>query len=84
MHLALFAMNVMFLREVKPSWTPWAWLYTAVLFVSSVYLGWHYAVDGIASIVLAAGIYWCVRKAMSLRWRWGRATEPVAVREGAT
>jgi hypothetical protein len=84
MHLALITMNVMFLRELKPSWTPWAWLYTAILLVSSVYLGWHYAVDGIASIALAAGLYWAVRKAMSVRWRWGRATVPATDGESAT
>lgn len=69
MHLALFTMNAMFLRELKPKWAIWAWLYTAVLLVSSVYLGWHYAVDGLASILLAVGLYWAVRMAMAIRWR---------------
>lgn len=30
--------------------------YVALLLVSSVYLGWHYAVDGIAGIALAFGV----------------------------
>jgi membrane-associated phospholipid phosphatase len=72
MHLALFTMNAMFLREFKPSWVPWAWAYTAILLVSSVYLGWHYAVDGIASIALAAGIYFAVRKVMRMKLSWRR------------
>jgi hypothetical protein len=83
MHIALITMNVMFLRELKPAWTPWAWLYTAVLLVSSVYLGWHYAVDGIASIGLGVVIYWAVRKAMSVKWTWRRANAIAVGDEGA-
>lgn len=70
MHMALITMNVLFLRELKPSWAPWGWAYTAILLVSSVYLGWHYAVDGIASIAVVVAIYLALRKVMSLRWSW--------------
>jgi hypothetical protein len=33
------------------------WVYTALILVATVHLGWHYAIDGYASIV-AVALYW--------------------------
>ncbi|EDP58220.1 hypothetical protein AND4_16210 [Vibrio sp. AND4] len=38
------------------------WLYTALIFVGSFVLGWHYAVDGLVSIPLTCLIWYCVGK----------------------
>ena len=33
-------------------------LYAALIWMGSVYLGWHYAVDGLVAAVLVAGVWW--------------------------
>jgi membrane-associated phospholipid phosphatase len=38
--------------------------YAALITASSVYLAWHYAIDGYASIVLATAIFFVVKLAM--------------------
>lgn len=72
MHLALVTLNALFIGEFKPKWAKWAWMYVAIIEVSSVYLGWHYAVDGFASIAIVFGIYWAVRRVMTSRLVWTR------------
>jgi hypothetical protein len=32
-------------------------LYAAIVLVASVYLGWHYAIDGYVSVVLVLGLW---------------------------
>jgi hypothetical protein len=55
------------------------WVYTAVIVVGSVHLGWHYAVDGYASILLVFPIWWVAGVvarwwyARTRGWRWGWA-----------
>lgn len=36
-------------------------LYTLVILVATVHLGWHYAVDGYLSILLVAAFWWLIR-----------------------
>jgi membrane-associated phospholipid phosphatase len=44
------------------SWRRWAgtvgWAFVGLIMFGSVYLGWHYAVDGYASIVLTLALWW--------------------------
>lgn len=47
--------------------------YAFVIFIGSILLGWHYAVDGIAGVVLAL-IIW-----KAVEWYLGRAGSPEAV-----
>ncbi len=59
------------------SYTKWRWLkvlaaiYATTIFVGSVHLGWHYAVDGIASII-AVSLFW---------WATGRFVDWLDARE---
>jgi hypothetical protein len=54
-----------------------AWIYTGVIVLGSVHLGWHYAVDGYASIVLVLPVWWAAGvvaagwHARTRAWRWG-------------
>ena len=41
-------------------------LYTALIWVGSVHLGWHYAVDGIVSLAVLAAIWWSVGRLVGL------------------
>lgn len=56
-HVGLITMNAFFLSEYSRRWGMAAFAYVALILASSVYLAWHYAVDGYASIVVVAGIY---------------------------
>jgi membrane-associated phospholipid phosphatase len=64
MHVALISLNALFAAEVNRRLGIIAWCYVALILVSSIYLGWHYAIDGYVAIVLAIAIYWGVRRAM--------------------
>jgi hypothetical protein len=55
-------------------------IFAAIILVATVHLGWHYAIDGYAAIVLTAAIWWgCGRL---LRWPvmrrvlWGETHRP--------
>lgn len=41
-------------------------VYTAIIFVGSIHLGWHYAVDGLAGLALAAVCWWVA--GIAARW----------------
>ena len=57
-------------------------IFTALIVIGSVHLAWHYAVDGIAGLILATA-FWLCAGAISRKWlRWieaRRATLPAAV-----
>jgi hypothetical protein len=48
-------------------------IFSGFIFVGSVHLGWHYAVDGIAGVFLAI-VFWQI-SARAARW-WLARTEP--------
>jgi hypothetical protein len=48
-----------------------AWGYVLVTLIGSVYLGWHYAIDGYVAVVAVLGLWWLA----------GWVTRPVVVRE---
>jgi hypothetical protein len=43
------------------------WAYAALIFVGSVHLGWHYAVDGYASVLLVFPVWWASGQ-IARRW----------------
>lgn len=68
MHVALLTLCALFVAELNRRWLIPALVYVLFTLASSVYLGWHYAVDGYASVLLTAGIYWAARTLPALRW----------------
>lgn len=63
LHVAIATLNALFIQEVFGRVVrTLAWLYLAFILFGSVYLGWHYAIDGYASIALVVVIYWVGRK----------------------
>ena len=66
MHVAVTTVCALFLSELDKRWRVPAWSFVAIICVSSVYLGWHYAVDGYAAILLTVGLYWAVKAAPNL------------------
>jgi membrane-associated phospholipid phosphatase len=61
LHVALTAMSTWFVARHMPSalWLAIAWL--ALIWMSTVVLGWHYAFDGVAAIVMSAVCILCGR-----------------------
>jgi hypothetical protein len=72
MHVALIVLITLYANERFPRFGLVMWGYTAFVMMSSVYLGWHYAIDGYVSLVMVVAIYWALRKGMPLfaRLRW--------------
>ena len=64
-HVALVTMNALFVIERSRFWGILAFGYVAFVLASSVYLGWHYAIDGYASIVLVTAAHFGLRRFMS-------------------
>ncbi|MEN3973122.1 phosphatase PAP2 family protein [Sphingomicrobium sp. XHP0235] len=60
MHVAIACWIALVVRSQAPRFQWFAWVYLLVITVGSVHLGWHYAVDGLASLILVAVCYGAV------------------------
>lgn len=61
-HVALATLNALFLAE-RNRWLGLAgFAYVALIVMSSVYLAWHYAIDGYAAIALVVTIHFALKK----------------------
>lgn len=56
-------------------------VYTALIFVGSVHLGWHYAVDGYVAVVTAAMVWWACGRVLAAYERLGhpKVRQPAGV-----
>lgn len=72
MHVALITVIALFASEYSRRLGAVVWIYLAVIMFSSVYLGWHYAIDGYVSLITMTALYWALRKLMPVlpRLRW--------------
>ncbi len=57
-HVALAVLNALFLRALNPRLAPVGVAFAAMILFGSVYFGWHYALDGYASIIGVALIWY--------------------------
>lgn len=73
MHVALITVVALYAGERSTRLGLLAWSYTAIITFSSVYLGWHYAIDGYVSVLVTTALYWFQRKLVPLfaRLRFG-------------
>lgn len=58
LHVAAVALFAMFLWRLSRAASSTMWIYTLLIQIGSVFLGWHYAVDGYFGIVLAYALFW--------------------------
>lgn len=72
-HVALIMLNVLFAFEYSRRLGWLATAYLVLIIASSVYLAWHYAIDGYASVAIVAVIY-------ALARRWMAVDRPVVAR----
>ena len=74
MHVSMATLFFLFARRIHPALGAAFLAYGVLILLSSVHLGWHYAIDGYASIVATVGIWaavgWALRR---------RAASPVGV-----
>ncbi|RWA72093.1 phosphatase PAP2 family protein [Mesorhizobium sp.] len=61
-HVGLVTLNALFLREYNRYLGALAFLYAAFVAASSVYLAWHYAIDGYVAALVTLLIYVAARK----------------------
>ncbi|TIQ31774.1 MAG: hypothetical protein E5X48_26595 [Mesorhizobium sp.] len=83
-HVGLVTLNALFLREYNRHLGALAFLYVAFVAASSVYLAWHYAIDGYVAASVTFLIYVVARKLVpadrrSLAMRTQTAARPEAV-----
>ncbi len=60
-HVSLSILNVFFAFEFSRRLGFVALVYAVIIWISSVYLAWHYFIDGLFGAVLVAGIYYGTR-----------------------
>lgn len=59
-HLAIVTLNAHMLTSINRVMGAFGWLYVVLILFESVYLGWHYAIDGYVSIAVVSFIWWGV------------------------
>ncbi|TIX39662.1 MAG: hypothetical protein E5V40_15870 [Mesorhizobium sp.] len=77
-HVGLAMLNALFLREFNRYLGALAFVYVAFVAASSVYLAWHYAIDGYVSAIVTLIVYVVARKLIAADSR------PVAAMQTAT
>lgn len=60
MHVSIATIIALLLRRLRLAWIGWPFL--ALIFIGSVHLGWHYAVDGIVAVVGTLAIWKVISK----------------------
>lgn len=72
MHVAIAVLNAWFLSSQNRYLGFAGWAFAAVILFGSVYTGWHYALDGYASILMVSLIWWATGR------DWKRASAPAS------
>ncbi len=62
MHVTIVTLNALMLSSINRYLGVVGWLYAGLILMSSVYLGWHYAIDGYVSIVVVSLLWWGIGK----------------------
>ncbi|MCO5081504.1 MAG: phosphatase PAP2 family protein [Rhizobiaceae bacterium] len=82
MHVGLVMLNALFLLERSRLLGLAAMAYVVFVLASSVYLAWHYAVDGYAAIALTIVVYFAMRRWIPDRARLAAAERPGLAESG--
>jgi hypothetical protein len=67
MHLGVVTLNALMLSRLHRLLGIAGWTYVAVILFGSVYLGWHYAIDGYVSIAFVVLVWWLIGRLIALR-----------------
>jgi hypothetical protein len=83
-HVATVTLNALFLAEYSRRLGAVAFTYVGFIIASSVYLGWHYAIDGYAAVAAVLVIHFALRKVLALKDIGVQASPAVASEGGLT
>ena len=72
LHVAVAIMGSIYLRHIHPLLSWLSWIFTLLIFNSTIYLGWHYLLDDLGSVLLVA---LCIPLAKRVSWRWWGGTD---------
>jgi hypothetical protein len=64
-HLAIVTLNALMLSGLNRYIGAVAWVYVVLILFGSVFLGWHYAIDGYLSIAVVSLIWWTMGRILS-------------------
>lgn len=83
MHVTIAALNALLCWRIDRRLGIAATIFALMIFLGSIVLLWHYAVDGLAAFVIA-GLCWLAAGAITQRWldyieRWTRVPEAAAL-----
>ncbi|MNI64247.1 PAP2 superfamily protein [compost metagenome] len=67
-HVGLITLNALFLNGYSRRLGVVAFAYVAFIQISSVYLGWHYAIDGYVSMTVVVAAYYALTAFLKRRW----------------
>ena len=59
---AICVLYVIFMWNEKPIWRWGSIIYAVLIFLGSLYSGWHYAIDGYAGALIAITVTWITAK----------------------
>ena len=62
LHIAQVALVALLAQTIGRRLGIIAWIYVFIIFIGSIHLGWHYAVDGYVSVLAAIMIWWLAKK----------------------
>lgn len=68
LHVAIAALCAMTTWRLNRALGMVAWIFALSILIGSVYLGWHYAIDGYVSIIAVAVLWWSAGRAMNRRF----------------
>lgn len=71
LHNAIAVLYALAFARAGRGWAIAGWSFAIIIFVGSIHLGWHYAVDGIVSALAMVGIWWAAGR--YLEWTGYRA-----------
>ncbi|MGE3305764.1 MAG: phosphatase PAP2 family protein [Rhizobiaceae bacterium] len=83
-HVGLIMLNALFVFDWNRRLGLIAFAYVGLVVASSVYLAWHYAIDGYASIVLVTALFYALKRWMPRGAAAPAAAEPVPARRPLT
>ncbi|MBJ7551015.1 phosphatase PAP2 family protein [Marinomonas ostreistagni] len=64
MHVSITAIISIALYSINKKLGAVAWIYTCIIMIASVHLGWHYAVDSALALVLTTAIWFFVKNVL--------------------
>ena len=82
MHVAIALWVALVLRGYSRRWQWLGWAWFAAIFAGSIHLGWHYAVDSIAAVLIAV-ISWHLAQRIISRETVGSCSAPLGVPKSA-